>query len=156
MRKQRGPALGQKVADVDEGREVVGAVLVESAFEPRGVHALLTPAEVRLVQGLDPCDRPRHVVQLERLPRCTRVGIGLRIAREVERRQADLVHANVVGVRIERAILAVRDDHLRAFGADDLHEAADRLVERCVGEVVGTGVLLGIGHAAVAVTEQLQ
>ena len=43
VREQRLPALVQEVADVDQGREVVVAVRVEAALEPRRVRALLAP-----------------------------------------------------------------------------------------------------------------
>ena len=115
VREQRGAALGEVVADVDERRELVLAVRVEAPLEPGRVRALLTPVEVRLVQRLHPRDRPRHVVQLERLPRLARVGIRLGITGEIERRNRDLVHTDVIGVRVEVAVVAVGDDHLRTL-----------------------------------------
>ena len=96
------------------------------------------------------------VVELRRLPRLAGVGKRVGIAGGVERRARDLVHADVVGVRVEVAVVAVGDDHLRPLGADDLHEPLDRFVERRVREVVGAGVRLGVGHARVAVAEHVQ
>ena len=51
---------------------------------------------------------------------------------------------DVVGVRVEVAVVAVGDDHLRPLGADDAHEPVDRLVERRVGEVVGPCALVSV------------
>ena len=108
------------------------------------------------MQRLHPRDRPRHVVELRRLPRLAGVGIGLGITGQRRTPARDLVHADVVGVRVEVLLVAVGDDHLRPLGADDAHEPLDGFVERRVGEVVGAGVRLGVGHPAVVVAEHVQ
>ena len=46
------------------------------------------------------------------------------------------MHPDVIGVRVELAVVAVGDDHLRSLGPDDAHQPLDRLVERRVREVV--------------------
>ena len=56
------------------------------ALEPVRVRALLAPAEVLLVQRLDPAPREARVVQLRRLPRLAGVGERRGIAGGVERR----------------------------------------------------------------------
>src|SRR5437016_4653835 len=68
VRQERCPTRVQVVADVDERRELVGPVRIETALEPRRVRALLAAVEIRLVQRLHPRDGPRHVVELRRLP----------------------------------------------------------------------------------------
>jgi hypothetical protein len=85
-----------------------------------------------------------------------RVGEPVPVAGRVERGHRDLVDADVVGVLVERALVAVGDQDLRLLPADDLDELPDRLAERCVGEVVAVCVRLGAGHARVAVPEQVQ
>ena len=65
------------------------------------------------------------------------------------------MHPHVVGVRVD-PVAGVADDHLRPLPPDDLDQAAGGVVEVGVGEVVGVGVRLGVGHARVAVAEQVQ
>src|SRR3954470_24966861 len=77
VREQCLAPLVQVIADVDQRRELVLAVLVEAPLEPRHVRALLAALQVCLVQRLPSRDRPGHVVELQRLPRLTGVGIGL-------------------------------------------------------------------------------
>ena len=105
---------------------------VRLASKPRSNHddvrALLAALLVRRVQRLHPCDRPRHEVELQRLPRLAGFGVRLGIAREIERGHRDLVHADVIGMRIEVAVVAVRDDHLRTLFADDLARAGRPLL----------------------------
>src|SRR5207245_440653 len=76
--------------------------------------------------------------------------------RGVERRNRDVVYAQVVGVRVERPIVAVRHDHLRTFRADDLDEAPNRLVQRSVGEIVGARVRLRVGHPGIVIAEHVK
>ena len=57
------------------------------------------------------------VVELQRLPRLARFGEPVRVARGVERRDGDLVAADVVRVRVA-APLVVGDQHVRAQLAD--------------------------------------
>ena len=66
------------------------------------------------------------------------------------------MHPDVVGVRVPAGVVAVGDHHLRTLVPHDAHEAADGLVEIGIGEVLGMGVRLGVGHAGVAVAEQVQ
>ena len=64
----------------------------------------------------------------------------VRITGGVERQHGDLVHPQVVRMRVLRLVVAVGDDDLRALAADDRDQAAHRLVERGLGE--RRGVLL--------------
>jgi len=66
------------------------------------------------------------------------------------------VDTDVIGVRVELAVVAVGDDHLGAFAAQYGHQPADRLVEIGVGEVVGVLVRLGVRHAGVAIAQPVQ
>ena len=91
------------------------------------------------------------------MERLTRVGVPVGVAGAVEGQHADVVHADVVGVRVAAAPrVGIADDHLRVLVADDPDEAADGFVEVGVGEVLGVGVVLGVGHARVAVAEQVE
>ena len=65
------------------------------------------------------------------------------------------MHPDVVRMRVELAVVGIRDDDLRTLGPDEGHESTDRLVERRVGEVVGPFVHVGVGHAGVVVAEHL-
>src|SRR3984957_1337381 len=49
--------------------------------------------------------------------------------------------------------VGVGDDDLGPLPPDDGHQAPDRLVQRRLGEAVGTGVGLGVGHARVPVAQ---
>jgi hypothetical protein len=65
------------------------------------------------------------------------------------------VHPQVVGVGIRALLVGIGDDHLRPVAPDHRDQPADRLVQRRVGERVGRGVLGRVGHAGIAVSEQL-
>ena len=47
------------------------------------------------------------------------LGIPVRVARPLEREHGDVVHLEVVGVRVAALVVAVGDDDLRALAADD-------------------------------------
>ena len=64
------------------------------------------------------------------------------------------MHPDVVRVGIALLVVAIGDDHLRAYAADLGHEALDGLLERAGGECTRIGVRLRARHARVAVAEQ--
>ena len=124
VREQRLPALVQVVADVDQRREVVLAIRRRSRARTTTSYGLSSPrVEVRLVQRLH-ARRSTSRRSRASTAATARPGVRVRlgITRRVERGTRDLVHADVVGMRVEVAIVAVRDDDLRALGADDAHE----------------------------------
>ncbi len=131
-------------------------VLGESPFKPSVVGALLAAGEMRGVQRFDPSAREARVVQLRRLPRRAGVRVPIGVTGGVERREGDLVDPDVVGMRVELPIVGVGHDHLRTHGPDDADQPADGFVERRVGEVVGPGVHVGVGHARIVVAEHHQ
>ena len=146
-----------EVGDVDARGGAVGAV-GGHALHPFRERALLASRREVLVHLHDAlAGEAAGEVELERLPRLARVGVPVGIAGTVEREHADVVDADVVGVLVAAlAGVGVADDHLRAFHAHDAHQPADGLVEVGVREVVGMGVVLGVGHAGVPVPEEVE
>ncbi len=102
---------------------------------------------------LDPLARPHRVVELQRLPRVARVGITIGIAGGVEGDDRDVVHPQMIGVRVALLAVGIRDDHLGPLTPDDLDEPSDGLVEVGPGEATRVFVLGCVGHARVAVAE---
>ena len=66
------------------------------------------------------------------------------------------MHPDVVGVLVERPLVAVGDQHLRTLPPDHRDQTTDRFLERCVGEIVGVGVGFGVGHPGIAVAEEVE
>ena len=155
VREQRGPPHLDPLAHVDARGDLV-VVLVGQRLEPLREGALLAPGDEPVVHRLDaPAREPGRPVELEGLPRLTRLRVPRRVAGAVERELADLVHPEVVGVGVH-AVGAVAHDHVRPLGPHQGHQAAHRLVEIGVGEVLRVRVGLGAGHAGVAVPEEVQ
>ncbi|NBP17914.1 MAG: hypothetical protein EBU98_04575, partial [Actinobacteria bacterium] len=61
-------------------------------------------ANQRFVHRRESSTRPHRVIQFERLPRCTSFGIPLIIASAIKGKHADLVHLQMIGVRITALI----------------------------------------------------
>ncbi len=99
--------------------------------------------------------RPHRVVELRRGERLTEVGIPVRIAGTFECQHRDVVHPEVIGVRVAGLVVAVGDDHLRPLTADDRHQPARGLVDVGLVEAVRVVVRFGVGHARVAIAEHL-
>ena len=106
-----------------------------------------------LVDGQHAGPRPARVVHLRRLERLAQLGVPVGIAGPVERQHRDVVHPQVIGVRVAPLVVAVGEDDLRLRAPDDRHQAAGGLVD--VGHVERVGVLVRrrVGHAGVAVAE---
>ena len=99
------------------------------------------------MRGHDPRVRPDREVHLQRLVRLPRSREGRHVACRIEGRDRDVVHADVVGVRVAIAVVAVGDDHLWAHPADLGHEALDGFGERVGGKGTWVGVRLRVRHA---------
>ncbi len=65
------------------------------------------------------------------------------------------MHADVIRVRVEVAVVPVRDDDLRSFGTDQPDQPLHRLVQWGVREVVRSMVDVGVGHPGIVVAEQV-
>ena len=107
----------------------------------------------RLVDGHQAGLRPDRVVQLRRLARLAELGVPRRVAGALERQHRDVVHLEVVGVRVAALVVAVGDDHLRPRAADDRDQPSDRPRRSGLVERLRVVVRLGVGHARVAVAE---
>ena len=130
------------------------AIVLVGPVEPLLVEGRRAPQpQQRLVDGEQPPAAPHRVVELERLPRLARLGVPRRIAGPLEGRHRDVVHLQVVRVRVALLVVVVGDDHLRPGPADDRHEPADGLVERGLVEAGRVLVGRGVGHARVPVAE---
>jgi hypothetical protein len=75
------------------------------------------------------------VVELEHLPGLPELGVALRVGGRLERRDADLVALDVVGMRVAAA-LVVRRQHVRPELADQPDQRRHRVLERHQGEAV--------------------
>jgi hypothetical protein len=107
-----------------------------------------------VVHGLEPRLGQRAVVvELARLPRRARLGVGGGVACRVEGGHRHPVGVHVVGVRVA-AGLVVGDDHVRAEGADERHQPPGRLLDGRAGEAVVGQRLAGAGQAGVDVAEE--
>ena len=93
--------------------------------------------------------------RLEWLPRFAELGIPLVVGGAIEGAHADLVHLDVVGVRIAGVVVVVGDEHVRAFLANHLHESTDGFVHVRHVEARGICVRGRIEHARVAIAEHL-
>ena len=92
------------------------------------------------------------VVELERLPGLTRVGVAVRVAGRLERRHGDLVAHDVVGVRVA-AVLVVRRHHVRPEAADQPHQRLGRLLDRDQPEAALGQRRLGVALGPAGVDE---
>ncbi len=161
VREQRVPARIEEVTDVDERRgwrevEIDRPVRARELRDALGIRTLLAHLHVDVVQRPDAAERESRVVELRRLPGFTGAREPGRITRGVEGGTRDLVDAQVIGVLVERLLVAVRHQHLRTLPPDDGHQPFHRFRERGVGEVVGTCVGVGVGHSRVAVAEEIE
>ena len=149
MRQQRPPA--HVVVNGDAGDdEVVLARPVEPLLVERRFESQL---DERLMGGHDAVAWTRRSRTASVASTGRPVGIGGRVAGQVERRQGDLGDPEVVGVRVHLLRLRVGHDDLRPHPPYDLDQPADGLVEVGAGERVGMMVGLRLGHARVAVAE---
>ena len=139
------------VEDVDLRRD---AVVLPRTVEPLVVVGRLEPKlHVAVTSGDRPSPRPGRVVELQWLPRLTRIGVPVAVAGPFERRDADVVHPEVVGVGVALLVVPVGHDDLRTRSPDDGNESAHGLIE--VGPVEGARIVVAgaLRHARVAVAE---
>src|SRR6266536_3020554 len=161
-RAQRVARLRQPFANLHLGGDLGLADLLAAllgllvpALQPLGVGALETALDRAVVQQLHAAPRERgEVVELQRLKGIPRLWVSFRVADRVEGGHGDLMGAEVVGMRVAAA-LVVGEHDLRPLLADDPDEPPDRLVEIGVDEGVGMPVGLGVGHAGVAIPEEV-
>ena len=104
---------------------------------------------------LDALPRPHRVVGLRHLPGLARFGVPVGIGGPIDGGLRDVVHLDVVGVRVAALLVAVGEDHLRPRPPDDPDQAAHGFIHRGLGEAERVGVGLAVGHARVAVAEHL-
>src|SRR4051794_15200407 len=102
VRQERLIADAEEVTALDPSRQALVPVVVTlPALQPLGVRRLQPVLDHRVVDRLDLRVAPAVVVvELERLPRLTGLGEPVGITGRRERRQAHLVTADVVGVRV--------------------------------------------------------
>ena len=108
-----------------------------------------------LVHRHDASLRPHGVVQLGRLERVTQLGVPVGVACTIEGQDRNVVHSEVIGVRVSRLVIAVGDDHLGTGPADDGNQTANRFVQIGLMEAIRMIVGLGFSHPRVAVAEHL-
>ena len=131
----RGPAApgrGPRSSSAHGTRVVIRAAWSGSGGQSRSRSAY-GDSRPRLDHRLVQRDHPvamegEGVVELERLPRRAQLGIGVRVGRGVEGRDADLVAHDVVRMRVA-AVLVVGGHDVRPERADDLDQRRRRLLQ---------------------------
>jgi hypothetical protein len=64
------------------------------------------------------------------------------------------MHTQMIWVRVSLLIVAIGEDHLRAFTANDFDKASNGFIEIGICESFWTSIRFGIGHSRIAVPKK--
>ena len=131
---------------------MVLAVASEPVFRERGCTRVLDHG---FVHCNDARFGPHRVVELRRLEGLAKLGIPVRIAGTIERQHRNVVHAQMVGMRVTGLVIAIGDHHLRLRPADDGNQTTNCFVKISLVEAARMLIRRRLGHARVAIAEHL-
>ena len=153
MRTQRPRPRPQKLSNLQFGCDpIIEIGTIKPIFV---VRRLAAKSQQLFVHSNKSLSRPCRVIHLDRLPRLTMFWIPLIVTRTIKRQHTDLVHFDVIGVRITALIVAIRHEHLWLLATNNCNEASDCFIHVGHMETRWIVVRRRINHAGVAIAKHL-
>ena len=149
-RVRTGP---HELANIDLGGD---AIILRRAIEPLLIERRLAmDANHGFVRRQHANPRPHRVIELRGGKRLAKLAIPVGVTSPLEGQHGNVMHFEVVGVRVSGLVIAISNQYLRAFATDQSDKPPGGLIEVSLMKAVGVIVGLRVGHSRIAITEHL-